>query len=128
MLVASEDALFFQSPDVLEDGDLAGAELVGQLLHGRGIAMQMAIISDGYENVQLPRRQIHKLLLWWPGFLPRPARSIRLERAPPAPTVRSVPAVQPSPLTGLQFPAGREPRRRLEVPMVHWGLESDPLR
>src|SRR3954470_5330097 len=60
VLVAAEDPLFFQRADVLEDGDLAGAELIGQLLHGRGIAMQMAIVSNGHDHVQLTRSEVHK--------------------------------------------------------------------
>src|SRR4051812_26409705 len=34
VLVATEDALLLERADVLEDRDLAGAELVGELLHG----------------------------------------------------------------------------------------------
>src|SRR5689334_15972700 len=63
VLVAAQDALFFQSADVLEDGDLARSELVGQLLHGRGIAMQVAIVSNRDDDVELPGREIHKALL-----------------------------------------------------------------
>ena len=59
MLVATEDALFLEGPDVLEDGDLAGAELIGELLHGGSVAVKMAVISDGDQNVELAGREIH---------------------------------------------------------------------
>jgi hypothetical protein len=62
VLVAAQDALFFQCPDVLEDGHLACAELVGQLLHGRGIAMQVTVVSDRDDHIQLTRREVHDLL------------------------------------------------------------------
>src|SRR5437667_614947 len=64
VLVAAQDALFFQRPDVLEYRDLAGSELIGQLLHGWGIAMQMAIIPDGDEHIQLAWCEVHGLPRW----------------------------------------------------------------
>src|SRR5208282_2264341 len=48
---------------VLEDGHFAGAELVGQLLHGRRVTMQMPVIANGHEYVGLTGSKIHNASL-----------------------------------------------------------------
>src|SRR5205807_2327201 len=56
---AAEDALFLQGADVFEDGHLAGAELIGEFLHGGGVAIEMPIIANGHDDVELPRGEVH---------------------------------------------------------------------
>jgi len=52
VLVAFEDALLFQGADVLEDRHFAGAELVGELLHGRRVAVDVTVVTNGDDDIQ----------------------------------------------------------------------------
>jgi hypothetical protein len=63
VLVAPQHPFLFQGPDVLEDGDLAGAQLVGQFLHGGRVATQMAIVSNGDHDVELTGSEVHNEFL-----------------------------------------------------------------
>ena len=80
VLVAAEDALFLERADVFEDGHLAGAELIGELLHGGRVAVEVTVITDGDEHVELPGSEIHgssfpssswrgRCAVWSPSFL-----------------------------------------------------------
>ena len=64
VLRAPEIALFFETGDVLEHGDLGDAEHVGELLHRRGITILPLVVPDEREDSQLFRRQLGELSSW----------------------------------------------------------------
>jgi hypothetical protein len=57
--LANERALFDERFDVLEHGDLADADLVGQFLHRRRIATTHARVADQLQNPELLGSQVH---------------------------------------------------------------------
>src|SRR5690606_36305602 len=109
VLVAPQHAFFFQRADVLEDSDLAGAELVGQFLHGGRIAMQMAVVANRHQHIQLAGREIHmrpRLKLAELSALDRPGKAAASPAmADPVPTT----LVQVTPVQAANGPGRQSP-------------------
>jgi len=60
VLVATKNPLTFKSAHMLKNRYFAGAELIGELLHRGSYAVNMAVISDRYDDIELAGGEVHR--------------------------------------------------------------------